>query len=598
MAALFSHSTIEAMARVLAMSAPDQPDRAIVYRASGDGPRLFVLPLGSGDPSYGLALMPYIDPGFGIHGLPGPARHQKPFRTIEGAASRLVRMIRTVQPEGPYWLVGWSLAGTLAYEVAKQLTGADESIAFLGLIDTYFRLPRPRLDIEEFAQFIIDDTGDGVRRARSVLAGLPEQADLGTQVRALQAEGVIPADSDTDNMTDLVLEISSTFETIRQYRPTPIPVPIHLFTAQDPDLEPADLPVSPMRGWEQLLPAHQIRVVPVPGRHDHLFRPPHVEAVGTAIADAIRTARSAADPAAQAPGHDPLMTIQRGSPGRPPLICMPGAGDNVAAFTLLAAALGPDQPIFGMQPRGLLRGQVPHTSVEVAAAANLAALMQRFPSGPVHLVGHSFGGWIAFDMALRLQALGRSATSVTLIDTDPPVGPTPPEYLNIDALMSLIELFDMRCPSLALCREDLTGLHASEQLTLLHERLIATGRMPARSTPDDLARIYDVFAACLRTPYAPSGPLDAPLLLVQARDPKFSEEQALARHRELAGQWAAWAPRMTPWTGPGDHLSILQPPHVMQVASRIRALAQPHSPAPPEDRSAGSVQGQFQAHGK
>jgi hypothetical protein len=37
---------------------------------------------------------------------------------------------------------------------------------------------------------------------------------------------------------------------------------------------------------------------------------------------------------------------------------------------------------------------------------------------------------------------------------------------------------------------------------------------------------------------------------------------------------------------------------VMQSASRIRALAQPDNPAPPEDRSAGSVQGQFRDHGK
>ncbi|MEX5585754.1 thioesterase domain-containing protein, partial [Pseudomonas lurida] len=37
---------------------------------------------------------------------------------------------------GPYRVAGWSFGGVLAYEVAMQLLGLDESVAFLGLIDT------------------------------------------------------------------------------------------------------------------------------------------------------------------------------------------------------------------------------------------------------------------------------------------------------------------------------------------------------------------------------------------------------------------------------------------------------------------------------
>jgi thioesterase domain-containing protein len=216
----------------------------------------------------------------------------------------------------------------------------------------------------------------------------------------------------------------------------------------------------------------------------------------------------------------------------------------------------------------------------------------------MHLVGHSFGGWVAFEMALQLRALGRTAASVTLIDTEPPIGPTPPEYSNLDALMSLVELFNLRNASLALRREDLEGLRANEQLTLLHERLVGTGLMPARSTPENLARIHDVFAMCLRTPYAPSAPLDVPLYLVLARDLKLSEEQSQAHHRELAKQWAPWAPRMTHWTGPGNHLTILQPPHVVQLAHWIRDMALPNSPNSPDARQAHGAQGQFVPHGK
>jgi len=50
-------------------------------------------------------------------------------------AARLVEIIRTVQPVGPYRFAGWSLGGVLAYEVATQLIGQDQMVEFVGLID-------------------------------------------------------------------------------------------------------------------------------------------------------------------------------------------------------------------------------------------------------------------------------------------------------------------------------------------------------------------------------------------------------------------------------------------------------------------------------
>ena len=52
-------------------------------------------------------------------------------------ATRLVRMIREVQPSGPYRVAGWSFGGVLAYEVASQLIGQDEIVEFVGMIDSY-----------------------------------------------------------------------------------------------------------------------------------------------------------------------------------------------------------------------------------------------------------------------------------------------------------------------------------------------------------------------------------------------------------------------------------------------------------------------------
>lgn len=86
---------------------------------------------------YGPTLTSHINPDIPVYGLAGPDISQKPFVTFRKAAERFIKLIREVQPEGPYRLAGRSLAGALAYEVATLLIGMDQTVEFLGMIDTY-----------------------------------------------------------------------------------------------------------------------------------------------------------------------------------------------------------------------------------------------------------------------------------------------------------------------------------------------------------------------------------------------------------------------------------------------------------------------------
>ena len=47
-----------------------------------------------------------------------------------------MKLIRQLQPRGPYSLLGWSIGGLVAFETAQQLVAAGEDVAFLGLIET------------------------------------------------------------------------------------------------------------------------------------------------------------------------------------------------------------------------------------------------------------------------------------------------------------------------------------------------------------------------------------------------------------------------------------------------------------------------------
>src|SRR6185503_9929575 len=58
-------------------------------------------------------------------------------RRVEEMAKTYVQKMRTVQPRGPYALVGYSFGGLIAFEIAQQLVAAGEKIEMLCLLDTY-----------------------------------------------------------------------------------------------------------------------------------------------------------------------------------------------------------------------------------------------------------------------------------------------------------------------------------------------------------------------------------------------------------------------------------------------------------------------------
>src|SRR5258708_37131829 len=57
-------------------------------------------------------------------------------RSDEKFAGIYVGEIRKVQRTGPYHIIGFSVGGTIAYEIARQLQESGEAVALLGLIET------------------------------------------------------------------------------------------------------------------------------------------------------------------------------------------------------------------------------------------------------------------------------------------------------------------------------------------------------------------------------------------------------------------------------------------------------------------------------
>jgi thioesterase domain-containing protein len=79
--------------------------------------------LGDDQPFYGLQ----------SQGLDGSC---PPLTSIAEMAAVYVKEIRRVQPHGPYFIAGYCMGGTVAFEVAQQLHELGEPIALLALFDT------------------------------------------------------------------------------------------------------------------------------------------------------------------------------------------------------------------------------------------------------------------------------------------------------------------------------------------------------------------------------------------------------------------------------------------------------------------------------
>ena len=102
---------------------------------------------------------------------------------------------------------------------------------------------------------------------------------------------------------------------------------------------------------------------------------------------------------------------------KPPLFMVHGAGLNVLNFNSLAKFVDKDQPIYGLQAKGLNENEAYLTSVEEIAAHYNKVIIATQPKGPYAIAGYSFGGVIAYEMACQLIEAGEKVSMLGLFDT-------------------------------------------------------------------------------------------------------------------------------------------------------------------------------------
>jgi myxalamid-type polyketide synthase MxaB len=111
-----------------------------------------------------------------------------------------------------------------------------------------------------------------------------------------------------------------------------------------------------------------------------------------------------------------LVTLQRGRPDKLPLFGVHTINGDVFAYEQLVHHLRPNQPFYALRARGMDGVQLPATKIEAMAADYVEQIRAVQLEGPYCLVGYSFGGAIAFEMARQLTESGHKVGLLALVD--------------------------------------------------------------------------------------------------------------------------------------------------------------------------------------
>jgi thioesterase domain-containing protein len=293
-----THPTIESLASYIRSRNPSllQDSVAILLRTGAAEPPLFLVHDGSGEVLYGQKLVPHLAPGFPVYGLAAPGFFEEPLRTIQAMATRMVRMIRAVETDGPYRIAGWSFGATLAYEIATQLIGDDASVEFLGSLDGYYLGPGAKKPMEtpldDISLLLNIHQGDAERFQR-LKALADENSSFEALMQAGQERSLINVELSVDEMRRFLNRLRSNVLAARSYIAYSLPIPLHLFAAEDAEFTGA---VHSLRNWEMALPMEQIRSISVPGDHLSMMEPDNIVLLGNALSQALRQARETRAP--------------------------------------------------------------------------------------------------------------------------------------------------------------------------------------------------------------------------------------------------------------------------------------------------------------
>jgi amino acid adenylation domain-containing protein len=283
--AVFAAPTIEQLANVIRAEGWVPPKNCLVeIKPEGSKSPLFVI-------SGGISLAAYLDPDQPVYGLSflGMFETQITPISLKEIAASYVQSIRTVQPNGAYYLAGYSSDGIVAFEMAQLLHAQGEKIGLLALLDTYGprskslsffrRLPRhwkalKRHGLKKRIAYVSERTGLVAGQARRIFWRILYKSFLVGQPIAVTSKNL-----------SMVYD-----HALRNHMPQIYPGRAVLLRSTGGTIGDCD---DSERGWTGMF-ADGLEIHEVPGDHLTMLDEPHVRAVAERLSECLHKTQLAA----------------------------------------------------------------------------------------------------------------------------------------------------------------------------------------------------------------------------------------------------------------------------------------------------------------
>ncbi len=303
---LFLNPTVEGLAKQLSSDTEALPWSPLVaIQPAGKKPPFFCIhPIfGVVFPYYELAYNLGTDqPFYGLQPL-GLDGKEAPLDRIEDMAAYYIQALRLVQPEGPYFIGGWSFGGLVAFEMAQQLHQMGHEVALLAIFDTYAPVSAQQTSFWDGLKFIATT---GVRYIWSFLFDYvylltvsdrhpsEELATIDLKLRNMmrslgthflwnsisgqtKIDNFLPQEAKLRILNELTVTpmwrvYQANSKAVRSYVPQIYPNRLTLFKTSSAIATHQD----PTRGWDKLA-LGGVEINLIPGNHLTMLKKPHVQ---------------------------------------------------------------------------------------------------------------------------------------------------------------------------------------------------------------------------------------------------------------------------------------------------------------------------------
>lgn len=287
---LFSKRTIENIANYISNANSSLNKKSSVVSLlkvnNHSGKKLFLIHPGGGGILCYMPLANAITKSFSIYGIQsvGYESDEKPILDIKIMAKCYVNEVQKIQPHGPYSLAGWSMGGTIAFEMAKIFEQNNQEVDFVGLIDAYpFQKSNENVVLREpvdvWAHNLAIDTLNWSQ--------LSEQEKYDEILKSAKKKGIFPESAQIQDVRRVLNIMGANNEACDQYECTgPIKSDMHLFYCSEQDFQQPHLLVN-KEEWKKRTTGF-LHEIPILGNHNTLIEKRYSDTLGKQISQILR----------------------------------------------------------------------------------------------------------------------------------------------------------------------------------------------------------------------------------------------------------------------------------------------------------------------